>query len=218
MGFFTQLTNQDFNGTLTLCVQPLKQEGMLLVSCRLTHPTVTDKALETIPPLLIRATAAELDEQFFTLITQPLQATASLLENVADYQRKLEDARKQTAMNRSQTSQPAKPKSDPKPLPPSPYEQWLQQIHTLLGQRRIHEALSKFPKDDKFPEQKESMYALKQKLLNHLMGTSLIPEEELKQYTAQSTDSASQLPQTGLLAFQSEADLQLDTNGLLDEA
>jgi PRTRC genetic system protein E len=92
--FFEQIAGLQINGTLQINIQ--RQEGgTLTVSVLLANNNPKVTAGRNIPPMLLKATAQELDEKFFAQIGEPAKQTARLFTNLEAYQAELDKAKKQ---------------------------------------------------------------------------------------------------------------------------
>jgi PRTRC genetic system protein E len=92
--FFEQIAGLQINGTLQINIQP-QEGGTLIVSVLLANNNPKITAGKNIPPMLLKATAQELDEKFFTEIGEPAKQTVRLFANLEAYQSELDKAKKQ---------------------------------------------------------------------------------------------------------------------------
>lgn len=106
--FFEQIAGLAFQGNLNLTIAR-HAGGNLAVSVYLATE-ITDNAGKTIPPMLLKGMAAELDEEFFSTIATPLQKTAQLFANMDAYQQSLDRAKAQSKEEQEKKSKTGKPK------------------------------------------------------------------------------------------------------------
>lgn len=92
--FFEQVTGLQINGNLQINIQS-NDIGTLTVAVLLanSNPKITQG--KTIPPMLLKGTAQELDEGFFSQINEPVKQTVKLFANLEAYQAELDKAKKQ---------------------------------------------------------------------------------------------------------------------------
>ncbi|MDY3316457.1 hypothetical protein PG630_03920 [Riemerella anatipestifer] len=77
--FFKQIAGLEIEGTLNLTIK--KDTENIVISILLNNDACGDKAKHLIPPLTIKGTAEELDEQFFETITPPIESISKLMVN-----------------------------------------------------------------------------------------------------------------------------------------
>lgn len=93
MNFFTQLSEIGIKD-VTIEIKTA-QDGR--VSVVTTPKTVSqDKGLKTLKPLILTATAEELDEGYFKAIVVPLQKTADVFNNIESFEAQLAESNKNT--------------------------------------------------------------------------------------------------------------------------
>ena len=89
--FFTQI-NQLMNQSVDITLVIRKKEGQLMVSTMPKANGLKDEAQNFIVPLNLTGTPEELDAEFITLISQPIQKAAGLLTNMSNYEKQAEKA------------------------------------------------------------------------------------------------------------------------------
>lgn len=110
--FFETINAMNVPGNWKLTLHT-DEQGQFTVSALFTALHNADNATKAIPPMLLKGTAAELDEGFFETITQPVQQTAGLYNNLNDYHKELEKARVASKMVQDKKSKTApKPKTE----------------------------------------------------------------------------------------------------------
>lgn len=176
--FFEQVAGLQIGGTLQINIQS-NDIGTLAVTVLLANQNPKITQGKNIPPMLLKATAQELDELFFSKINEPLKQTVKLFTNLEAYQAELDKAKKQpekagktvTANAKKGTdnslfSQPAEPENDPDDddLDEQPdetenlaekqrlYDEAMERVTNLNGQMKYAEALLQLPDVADYPD------------------------------------------------------------------
>jgi PRTRC genetic system protein E len=176
--FFEQIAGLQINGTLQINIQP-QEGGTLIVSVLLANNNPKITAGKNIPPMLLKATAQELDEAFFSQIGEPVRQTVKLFANLEAYQTELDKAKKQTEKAGGKTattakkttdnslfSQPAgEPENDAEDgLDEQPdetehlaekqrlYDEAMQRVNQLNVDMKYKEAITQLPDTEEYPE------------------------------------------------------------------
>jgi PRTRC genetic system protein E len=89
--FFQQLNAFGISGNIVLNIQPLSQEKMI-VSILITNDSIKDKAVKNIPPMVLDGSITDLDEKFFSAISEPVKKTTELFRNLLDHEKGLKTA------------------------------------------------------------------------------------------------------------------------------
>lgn len=97
--FFNKIAQIDFTGVLQLNIAKGTGDN-LIVSVLLQNEACGDDAKNLIPPLTLRGTAEELDNGFLEQISKPIQQVSSLMVDMEQFQKQLEEVKKQSAMNK----------------------------------------------------------------------------------------------------------------------
>jgi PRTRC genetic system protein E len=92
--FFEQVAGLQINSTLQINIQA-QEGGTLTVSVLLSNNNPKVTAGKNIPPMLLKGTVQELDEKFFTEVSEPVKQTVRLFANLENYQAELAKAKKQ---------------------------------------------------------------------------------------------------------------------------
>ena len=145
MEFFQQLAALDLKGTLFLQIAP-STAGMV-VSVRLDNESVTDTAKKIIPPVILRGTAASFDATFFDRIQEPIQQVSTLLTNMETFQKSVEKAKAQSAIEKTKTDEAKKKADEAK----KGYEAALKKVTDLEAENKHREAYGKLPKVEQYP-------------------------------------------------------------------
>src|ERR1700743_3020173 len=86
--------------------------GRFVVSALYSPQENTDPAAKTIAPLIFKGTAEEMGDGFFEAIVQPVQQTAGLYSNIAEYSKSIEAAKKKVAQNAKSQAPKVKTEGD----------------------------------------------------------------------------------------------------------
>ncbi|SUJ23243.1 PRTRC system protein E [Sphingobacterium spiritivorum] len=118
--FFNQIQQLDFTGVLQLNISK-GIESNLIVTVLLNNEQCGDSAKNGIPPLTFNATPQEFDEGFFEQITTPIQKVSGLMVDMEKFQKQLDEAKAQSAIEKAKTEKEKKKK---KPKTRSLKMQW----------------------------------------------------------------------------------------------
>ncbi|MEZ2336370.1 PRTRC system protein E [Mucilaginibacter sp. RCC_168] len=177
--FFEQIAGLQINGTLQINIQP-HEGGTLTVSVLLANNNPKITSGKNIPPMLLKATAQELDEEFFTEIGEPTKQTVRLFANLEAYQAELDKAKKQPekpggktatvdnkkAVDNSLFNQPAEEHEDDvhddleeqhdetEALVEKArlYDEAMQRVNRLNTDMKYKEAIAQLPDVDEYPD------------------------------------------------------------------
>ena len=89
--FFTQI-NQMMNQGVDITLVIRKKDGQLMVSTMPKSNGLKDEAQNLIVPLNLTGTPEELDADFFSMISQPIQKATGLLTNMSNFEKQAEIA------------------------------------------------------------------------------------------------------------------------------
>lgn len=159
--FFQHIAALQVPGKWNLTIH-CDEQGTLTISALFTALHSADHATQTIPPMLLKGSAGELDSGFFGAITQPVQQTAGLYHNLNAYAKEVEKARLNSKMAQDKKANVAKAKTEPKAAEeadgievsePKPdkeaqrkaYDEAMKQVAALDSQCRYEEALGILP-------------------------------------------------------------------------
>lgn len=84
----------------------------LIVSVLFFNDSIGDDARKKVPPILLKATAEELDEGFFEAIEQPIKETAQLFANMEQFLKEKEQAKIASQMEKDNTLKMDKEKTE----------------------------------------------------------------------------------------------------------
>ena len=105
--FFNQIQQLDFTGVLQLNISK-GIESNLIVTVLLNNEQCGDSAKNLIPPLTFNATPQEFDEGFFEQITTPIQKVSGLMVDMEKFQKQLDEAKAQSAIEKAKTEKEKK--------------------------------------------------------------------------------------------------------------
>jgi PRTRC genetic system protein E len=145
--FFNQIAQLGITGDLQLTISK-GVENNLVVSILLQNEQCGDNAKQLIPPLNLRGTVEELDEVFFESITNPLQSASGLMVNMEVFMKQLENAQKQSAMEKEKSDKEKKTKDDKD----KKYQEAMTKADELDKEGKPREAWMKIPHPNDYPE------------------------------------------------------------------
>jgi PRTRC genetic system protein E len=182
--FFEQIAGLQINGTLQINIQS-NDIGTVTVSVLLTNSNPKITQGKNIPPMLLKGTPQELDEQFFGEIVEPVKQTVKLFANLEAYQAEIDKAKKQPektngkpapattkkVADNSLFTQPAdEPDNDADDeLDEQPdetetlaekqrlYDEAMERVSNLNGQMKYVEALAQLPDEAEYPDKSEEL-------------------------------------------------------------
>ncbi|AYY84553.1 PRTRC system protein E [Chryseobacterium indologenes] len=107
--FFNLIAKMDINSKLILAITKAN-ESQIVASILVQNDGCGDKAKNIIPPLNLKGTADELDAGFFEHIKAPLQTASGLMVDMETFMKQLEEAKKQSAMEKEKSDKEKKEK------------------------------------------------------------------------------------------------------------
>lgn len=169
--FFNQIAALNLTGDLHLTISKGAENNMI-VSVMLQNEQCADSAKRLIPPFNLRGTAQELDGGFFEKITTPLQTASGLMVNMEAFMKQLEEAKKQSAMQKEKADKEKKVREEKD----KKYKEAMQKVDELEKEGKFKDAWMKVPDPSVFPEQAETIRkrksALSGKFVPDLFGAA----------------------------------------------
>ncbi|WP_316847250.1 PRTRC system protein E [Pedobacter psychrodurus] len=147
-------------------------ESELLVSV-LLKSSAAESGGNTLPPMLYRGTAKEIDEGFFESLSAPVEQTVSFFANLSAYQKGLEDAKAKLISKPKEKSSSV---SDTKKIGDSTiasiesasiktkFEDIVKDIAALNSSCKYGEALAILPNVEDYPDKKAEIEKLQKEL------------------------------------------------------
>lgn len=170
--FFETLAALNIEGDWNITIKSGTQSRML-VSVLFTNEKVGDNAKKLIPPMVLKGTAPELDEGFFTNIENPVRKTASLFVNMEQYLKAQE-----TAQLQSKTEQDKKQKETKhKETGDKKYEAQMKKVAELEAAGKFREAFGQLPKVSDYPDHEEEITEKKNELMEKFEDTGLFAQQ-----------------------------------------
>lgn len=166
--FFQQLMNLHLEGDWNITIKTGAQNRML-VSVLFTNDKTGDSARKIIPPLLLKGTAQEVDEGFFSVIESPVRKTAALFANMEAYAKAQEEARLQSKMEQDKADKAKKEKT----AGSKKYDGLMKKIEELEEAGKYREAYAQLPKAEDFPDHEEEINERRQELAEKFDQPSL---------------------------------------------
>jgi PRTRC genetic system protein E len=152
INFFRQIAQMNITGDLHLTIKQ-GAESNWVVSVLLQNENCGDTAKNLIVPCTLRGTAEELDEDFFGVITSPLERVSGLMVNMEVFNKQLEEAQKNSAMEKEKTDREKKEKETRN----KKYNDALQKAEALEKEGKFKDAWTALPKVSEFPELAEDI-------------------------------------------------------------
>lgn len=170
--FFNQIAQLDFTGVLQLNIAK-GAESNLIVSIILNNEQCGDNAKNLIPPLTFNATPQEFDEGFFQQITTPIQKASGLMVDMEVFMKQLEEAKKQSAMDKEKTEKEKKDKE----VKDKKYKDGMAKADELEKDGKFRDAWMKVPDITEFPEKADEIRKRKTELSEKFSTPSLFGAE-----------------------------------------
>ncbi|HUH19521.1 PRTRC system protein E [Albibacterium sp.] len=170
--FFNQIAQLDFTGILQLNIAK-GAESNLIVSVILNNEQCGDNAKNLIPPLTFNALPQEFDEGFFQQITTPLQKASGLMVDMEVFMKQLEEAKKQSAMEKEKAEKEKKDKE----VKDKKYKDGMAKADELEKDGKFRDAWMKVPDITEFPEKADEIRKRKTELSEKFSTPSLFGAE-----------------------------------------
>ena len=166
--FFNQIQQLDFTGVLQLNISK-GIESNLIVTVLLNNEQCGDSAKNLIPPLTFNATPQEFDEGFFEQITTPIQKVSSLMVDMEKFQKQLDEAKAQSAIEKAKTEKEKKEKE----AKDKKFKDAMAKADELEKEGKFREAWIKVPDITEFPEKADEIRKRKTALSDKFATPSL---------------------------------------------
>lgn len=170
--FFNHIAQLDFTGVLQLNIAK-GAESNLIVSVILNNEQCGDNAKNLIPPLTFNATPQEFDEGFFQQITTPIQKASGLMVDMEVFMKQLEEAKKQSAMEKEKAEKEKKEKE----AKDKKYKDGMAKADELEKEGKFRDAWMKVPDITEFPEKSDEIRKRKTELSAKFSTPSLFGAE-----------------------------------------
>jgi len=166
--FFNQIQQLDFTGVLQLNISK-GIESNLIVTVLLNNEQCGDSAKNLIPPLTFNATPQEFDEGFFEQITTPIQKVSGLMVDMEKFQKQLDEAKAQSAIEKEKTEKAKKDKE----TKDKKFKDAIAKADELEKEGKFREAWIKVPDITEFPEKADEIRKRKTALSDKFVTPSL---------------------------------------------
>ena len=166
--FFNQIQQLDFTGVLQLNISK-GIESNLIVTVLLNNEQCGDSAKNLIPPLTFNATPQEFDEGFFEQITTPIQKVSGLMVDMEKFQKQLDEAKAQSAIEKAKTEKEKKEKE----VKDKKFKDAMAKADELEKEGKFREAWIKVPDITEFPEKADEIRKRKTALSDKFATPSL---------------------------------------------
>lgn len=175
--FFQNIASLNLPGTWKLVIQT-DADGNMTVS-ELFNATCGDKAVKLIIPYTLTGTAQDLDEAFFTKITEPVVKTAELQSNLEAHLKSVEQAKAASKMEQDKkvkekaqaTATPKKTEDAEIPEPKiskedkkKAYDTSMENVNELIKKLKFSEALAILPSVEEHPNRENELKKKRQYL------------------------------------------------------
>jgi PRTRC genetic system protein E len=171
--FFQNITQLNVPGNWKISLHTADNVNFT-ISALFTALHCGDNAAKTVPPMLLKGTAEELDEGFFEAIIAPVQQTAGLYADMEGYMKELEQARLASKMEQDKKAAEKKQnagtntaKSDgievPKTQKPSrdelnkAYDEAMEKVNEQMKKLRFTDALAILPAAADYPHKEKEI-------------------------------------------------------------
>jgi len=171
--FFNQIQQLDFTGVLQLNISK-GIESNLIVTVLLNNEACGDSAKNLIPPLTFNATPQEFDEGFFEQITTPIQKVSGLMVDMEKFQKQLDEAKAQSAIEKEKAEKEKKEKE----AKDKKFKDALAKADELEKEGKFREAWMKVPDITEFPEKADEIRKRKTSLSDKFATPSLFGATE----------------------------------------
>ena len=166
--FFNQIQQLDFTGVLQLNISK-GIESNLIVTVLLNNEQCGDSAKNLIPPLTFNATPQEFDEGFFEQITTPIQKVSGLMVDMEKFQKQLDEAKAQSAIEKAKTEKEKKEKE----VKDKKFKDAMAKADELEKEGKFREAWIKVPNITEFSEKADEIRKRKTALSDKFATPSL---------------------------------------------
>jgi len=150
--FFESIAGLNIFGDCRIAIQQQK-EGIFLVSVLIVNTTIKDDTVKTIPPMVFKGTAKELDAGLFEALQKPVQKTNELLTNMQQYFDQLEQTKSNSKMEQENQLKEKKTLSEKD----KKYEAKMKKVEELEEKEKYGEAIGQLPKAADYPEHAEDI-------------------------------------------------------------
>ncbi|MBA5793488.1 PRTRC system protein E [Flavobacterium sp. xlx-214] len=171
--FFNQIAKLSITGVLQLSIVKGTKDN-LIVSVILQNEGCGDTAKNLIPPLNLRGTSDELDEEFFQQIAMPIQTASGLMVDMEAFMKQLEEAKKQSAIEKDKTEKAKKEKE----TKDKKFKDGMTKADELEKEGKFRDAWMKVPDITEFPEKADEIRKRKTALSAKFETPSLFETSE----------------------------------------
>lgn len=166
--FFNQIAQLDFTGVLQLNISK-GADNNLIVSVLLNNEACGGKAKNLIPPMTFNGSPKDLDDGFFEQINAPIQTVSGLMVDMENYLKQVEEAKKQSAMEKQITDKANKEKE----AKDKKYKDAMEKVAELEKAGKFREAWTKLPEIALYPEKADELRKKKTELSSQFQQNSL---------------------------------------------
>ncbi|WP_316787745.1 prtrc system protein e [Pedobacter frigoris] len=157
--FFSILAALNVTGTWSITILKVAPDN-LVVSIMLQNESCTDDARKYFIPLTLDATVSELDDTFFSTISDPLEVTSSIMTNMEHFIAQQEAALAASKMEQQKNTKAEKELTEKQ----KKYKKQLETVEALKKEGKYREAYVKVPDPQEYPEHAETLRSLREDL------------------------------------------------------
>lgn len=165
--FFQHIDKLNINSEMHFVIK--KTANGFSVGIMIKRKGLEDQASKLVPPMTLKGTAKELDEQFFEAISNPAKKTDEFFSNLGNYENRLEEISNKTKMAQSNQNKEIREKEARK----KKYDEQMKKVNELESKEKVGEAIAAMPKAEQFPEQAEEIKTKLEELNNKLKAARL---------------------------------------------
>lgn len=165
--FFQHIEQLNINSEMHFVIK--KSTNGFSVGIMIKRTGLEDQASKLVPPMSLKGTAKELDEQFFDAISNPAKKTEQFFSNLADYEIQLEEASKKSKMEQSNQTKENREKEARK----KKFDEQMKKVSELENKEKVGEAIAAMPKAEAYPEQAEEIKTKLEELNGKLKASRL---------------------------------------------
>jgi len=146
------------------------EQGNVKIMGLFNIPKNTAQASKIVPPFIVSGTAEEVDNSFFDTIAKPVQETAGVFHNIAEYRKALEKAKYLANAATAKTTTSSATKTADQEVPDSKaekkraYDAIIKVINDLQSDCKYEEALELLPDIADYPEKEAELKTLRVEL------------------------------------------------------
>lgn len=157
--FFQIVAHLKSSSSWTIHISPMVDDK-LLVSVLFTDPEGDKQSIQLVP-MIFNETPKNLDEIIFSKLAEPVMQTNDLWQNVSEFQKSMELAKKQLdEKSKTKSNTTAGNPADKK----LKFEEAMKKVAELNGLCKYDEALALLPAESEYPDKKAELEKVRNEL------------------------------------------------------